>query len=231
MTTGDAGKVTGEQRMLIDGKLVEARSGNLFDNLNPATEEVLGQVADAGHEDMDAAIAAARRAFDEATVVDRPRAAQALHPPAAGRAGRGARAAPGRAGGRGRHPGPAHLRPPARRPAVGGVDLARQLHRRVRLGARPARGHRLRDPQPALGGQGGRGRGGGHRAVELPLRGDGQQAGPGPGHRQHRHPEGRPQHAVERHAHRPAGGRAHRLPPRRPPGGHHRRTTPWPRTW
>ncbi len=65
MTTGDAGKVTGEQRMLIDGKLVEARSGNLFDNLNPATEEVLGQVADAGHEDMDAAIAAARRAFDE----------------------------------------------------------------------------------------------------------------------------------------------------------------------
>ncbi len=65
MTTGDAGKVTGEQRMLIDGKLVEARSGNLFDNINPATEEVLGQVADAGHEDMDAAIAAARRAFDE----------------------------------------------------------------------------------------------------------------------------------------------------------------------
>jgi aldehyde dehydrogenase (NAD+) len=65
MTTGDAGKVAGEQRMLIDGKLVEARSGNVFDNLNPATEEVLGQVADAGHEDMDAAIAAARRAFDE----------------------------------------------------------------------------------------------------------------------------------------------------------------------
>ncbi len=65
MTTADAGKVAGEQRMLIDGKLVEARSGKLFDNLNPATEEVLGQVADAGHEDMDAAIAAARRAFDE----------------------------------------------------------------------------------------------------------------------------------------------------------------------
>ena len=56
---------TGELRMLIDGKLVEARSGKTFDNINPATEDVLGVVADAGHEDMDAAIAAARRAFDE----------------------------------------------------------------------------------------------------------------------------------------------------------------------
>ena len=51
--------------MLIDGKLVEARSGTAFDNINPATEEVLGPVADAGHEDMDEAIGAARRAFDE----------------------------------------------------------------------------------------------------------------------------------------------------------------------
>jgi aldehyde dehydrogenase (NAD+) len=55
----------GEERMLIDGRLVEAKSGRVFDNINPATEEVLGQVADAGHEDMDLAIGAARRAFDE----------------------------------------------------------------------------------------------------------------------------------------------------------------------
>jgi aldehyde dehydrogenase (NAD+) len=53
--------------MLIDGKLVEAKSGKVFDNINPATEEVLGQVADAGHDDMDEAIGAARRAFDETT--------------------------------------------------------------------------------------------------------------------------------------------------------------------
>ncbi len=58
---------TGEQRMLIDGKLTEARSGRQFDNVNPATEEILGTVADAGHEDMDAAIGAARRAFDDTT--------------------------------------------------------------------------------------------------------------------------------------------------------------------
>jgi aldehyde dehydrogenase (NAD+) len=55
----------GEVRMLIDGELVEAASGKRFDNVNPATEEVLGQVADAGADDMRRAIAAARRAFDE----------------------------------------------------------------------------------------------------------------------------------------------------------------------
>jgi aldehyde dehydrogenase (NAD+) len=56
---------TGEERMLIDGKLIEAQSAKRFDNLNPATEETFGQVADAGAEDMWRAIAAARRAFDE----------------------------------------------------------------------------------------------------------------------------------------------------------------------
>jgi len=54
-----------EPRMYIDGSLTEAKSGRRFDNVNPATEEVLGQVADAGVEDMELAIAAARRAFDE----------------------------------------------------------------------------------------------------------------------------------------------------------------------
>jgi aldehyde dehydrogenase (NAD+) len=65
MTTSESTAVHGEQRMLIDGKLVEAKSGKVFDNINPATEEVLGQVTDAGHDDMDEAIGAARRAFDE----------------------------------------------------------------------------------------------------------------------------------------------------------------------
>ncbi len=51
--------------MLIDGQLVDAHSGRQLDNVNPATEAVLGPVADAGSADMDRAIAAARRAFDE----------------------------------------------------------------------------------------------------------------------------------------------------------------------
>ncbi|MEX2254181.1 MAG: aldehyde dehydrogenase family protein, partial [Acidimicrobiia bacterium] len=54
-----------EQRMLIDGKLEDASSGKTFANVNPATEEVIGQVADGTVDDMDRAIGAARRAFDE----------------------------------------------------------------------------------------------------------------------------------------------------------------------
>jgi aldehyde dehydrogenase (NAD+) len=54
-----------ESRMLVDGKLVEAASGKTYGNINPATEEVVGQVADGGPEDMDRAIEAARRAFEE----------------------------------------------------------------------------------------------------------------------------------------------------------------------
>jgi aldehyde dehydrogenase (NAD+) len=53
-----------EQRMLIDGKLTEAEGGRTFDNVNPATEEVLGQVADGSRADMERAVAAARTAFD-----------------------------------------------------------------------------------------------------------------------------------------------------------------------
>jgi aldehyde dehydrogenase (NAD+) len=57
--------VTGESRMLIDGKLVESSSGSVYPNINPATEEVLGEVADGTHDDMEHAITAARRAFDD----------------------------------------------------------------------------------------------------------------------------------------------------------------------
>ena len=54
-----------ESRMLIDGKLMEATNGATYDNINPTTEEVIGPVADASAPDMEAAIVAARRAFDE----------------------------------------------------------------------------------------------------------------------------------------------------------------------
>lgn len=57
----------GDLRMLIDGKLVEAEGGNVFDNVNPATEEVLGQVADGSPADMARAVAAARSAFDDSS--------------------------------------------------------------------------------------------------------------------------------------------------------------------
>ncbi len=56
---------TPEERMLIDGELVQAEGGRTYDNINPATEEVIGVVADASAADMHRAIDAARRAFDE----------------------------------------------------------------------------------------------------------------------------------------------------------------------
>ncbi len=58
------GSFTPETRLLIGGELVEAASGRRFDNIDPATEAVLGEVADAGHDDVARAIAAARSAFD-----------------------------------------------------------------------------------------------------------------------------------------------------------------------
>ena len=60
----DAVKVRFEPKMMIDGKLVDGQAGT-FTNINPATEESLGEVADASKEDMHRAIDAARRAFDE----------------------------------------------------------------------------------------------------------------------------------------------------------------------
>ena len=54
-----------DARLLIDGELVEATGGRRYDNVNPATEEVIGTAPDASVEDADRAIAAARRVFDE----------------------------------------------------------------------------------------------------------------------------------------------------------------------
>jgi aldehyde dehydrogenase (NAD+) len=65
MATVATAGAQGEVRMLIDGHLVEAASGKRFNNINPATEEVLGEAADGDAADMRRAIAAARRAFDE----------------------------------------------------------------------------------------------------------------------------------------------------------------------
>ena len=52
-------------RLLIDGAWVEAVSGKTFETFNPATEESLGHVAHGAAEDIELAVAAARRAFDD----------------------------------------------------------------------------------------------------------------------------------------------------------------------
>src|SRR4051812_36050573 len=53
-----------EERLLIDGKLVEAEGGATYDTVSPSTGEVIGRAADATVGDLNRAVAAARRAFD-----------------------------------------------------------------------------------------------------------------------------------------------------------------------
>jgi acyl-CoA reductase-like NAD-dependent aldehyde dehydrogenase len=51
-------------KLIINGEAVDAQSGRTFDTRNPATEELITQVAEAGAEDVDRAVRAARVAFD-----------------------------------------------------------------------------------------------------------------------------------------------------------------------
>jgi len=53
------------RKMLINGKWVESASGKTFPSYNPATADVLAQVAEGDVEDINRAVAAARAAFDK----------------------------------------------------------------------------------------------------------------------------------------------------------------------
>src|SRR5579872_5762180 len=50
-------------RLLINGEWIE--TSKTFDTINPATEEVITQIASASSQDVDRAVAAARKAFDD----------------------------------------------------------------------------------------------------------------------------------------------------------------------
>lgn len=58
-----ADRLSPESRCFIGGEFVPARSGAVFETLDPATGAVLAEVARGGAEDIDAAVGAARRAF------------------------------------------------------------------------------------------------------------------------------------------------------------------------
>lgn len=51
--------------LFIDGEFAEAADGKVFKTVSPSTEEVLSEVAQAGTEDVDRAVKAARRAFEK----------------------------------------------------------------------------------------------------------------------------------------------------------------------
>jgi len=52
-------------RLFIDGEWVDSSGDEALDVVNPATEEVIGTVPQATPADVDRAVAAARKAFDE----------------------------------------------------------------------------------------------------------------------------------------------------------------------
>ena len=56
-------KLRADHGLLIGGRWVEPASGKSFKTINPATEEVLAEVAEAGEEDVEAAVKAARSAY------------------------------------------------------------------------------------------------------------------------------------------------------------------------
>jgi len=53
-----------EGKLFVDGVLRQAEGGKTYDNIGPWTGEIVGKSADASAADVEAAIAAARRAFD-----------------------------------------------------------------------------------------------------------------------------------------------------------------------
>src|SRR5262249_60043442 len=58
------GKSSKARLMLIDGKWVSAQSGQTFPTYNPATGEVICEVAAGDKADINAAVKAARKAFE-----------------------------------------------------------------------------------------------------------------------------------------------------------------------
>lgn len=55
----------GDKGFYINGEYATAQSGETFETINPATEEVIARVSDPGEADIDRAVQAASHAFDE----------------------------------------------------------------------------------------------------------------------------------------------------------------------
>src|SRR6185436_16679273 len=60
-----AATINPQYDLFINGEWKKPQSKKYFDTINPATEEKLSEVADAGSADVDAAVKAARNAYDK----------------------------------------------------------------------------------------------------------------------------------------------------------------------
>ena len=75
---GKASQIRFRDKAFIDGRFVESLSGRTFPSVNPATGETLAEVVSGGEEEINLAVAAARRSFESgewsrATPADRKR--------------------------------------------------------------------------------------------------------------------------------------------------------------
>ncbi len=61
----DASTLVQDYGLLIGGEFVPAATAETFDTVSPTTNQTIGRMARAGTEDVDRAVAAARKAFDE----------------------------------------------------------------------------------------------------------------------------------------------------------------------
>src|SRR6202795_3160322 len=59
----DVVRIEDRYGLFIDGEFVEPKSGKRFTTINPATEEPLAEIAEAGVEDVGLAVDAARDAY------------------------------------------------------------------------------------------------------------------------------------------------------------------------
>jgi phenylacetaldehyde dehydrogenase len=60
--------ISRSRKMLIGGKWVEAASGKTFPAYNPATGEVITQLAEGNKKDVDQAVKAAREGFESGSL-------------------------------------------------------------------------------------------------------------------------------------------------------------------
>ncbi len=57
-------KIEPRQKLFIDGKFVEPETGRYFPSINPAKAEKISEIAEAGEADVEKAVAAAKRAYE-----------------------------------------------------------------------------------------------------------------------------------------------------------------------
>jgi hypothetical protein len=85
-------KINAQYELFINGKWVKPKSGKYFDTINPANEQKIARIAEANEADVDAAVKAARKAYDTCVEQDaRGRTRQVHLPHRAAAAGEGPR--------------------------------------------------------------------------------------------------------------------------------------------